>query len=225
MLRTPVIFFSNNYLCKSIPRCAGSGVLKNASTEVRGHIMDLMKVYGLVTCDVYLSSMKSNSFAKVPPNAIRQNESLIKLFTKFGTAFSLNIYEKMFETFGLVTASNCSIVPITCQGIKLLRENNSYVNYYHCLDKDEHVLNMIKERLNLKEIRLISYKINDPHRYELTDPSKNFIQTSSEDVNDNWDECTNSHAQLTSASPTTDHVQQQHQQLFSAGKTKYIFLD
>lgn len=177
VLKTPVIFFSNNYLCKSTPGCAGSGVLKNASTEVRVRIMDLMKVYGLVTSDDYLLSTKTNSFAKVSPSIIRQNESLVKLFTTFSPSFTLNAYEKMFETFGLVTTSNFSVVPITSTGIKLLRENNSYVNYYHCLDKDEHILNMIKERLNMKEIRLISYKMNDPYRYEPIDPSKKVIQT------------------------------------------------
>ncbi|CAF4436671.1 unnamed protein product, partial [Adineta steineri] len=74
--------------------------------------------YGLVTCDNYLSSMKLNSFVKVPPNVVRQNDTLVKLFNMFGPALTLNSYEKLFENFSLVTAANASIVPVTPTGIK-----------------------------------------------------------------------------------------------------------
>jgi len=221
VLKTPVIFFSNNYLCKSIPGCPGSGVLKNASTELRVHILDVMKVYGLITSEDYLSSTKSHSFAKVPPSVVRQNESLVKLFTMFGSSLTLNTYEKLFETFSLVTTSDASFVPITHTGIKLLLENNAYVNYYHCLDKDERVLNMIQERINLKEICLTSYNKNGPYRYELIDANKKIIHISSEDVNDNYNERLDSDTQFTPVATTNGHIKQQ-QQLSSTSNFKYI---
>ena len=209
VLKTPVIFFSNNYLCKSTPGCPGSGVLKNASTELRFRILNLMKTYGLVNSDDYLSSTKSHSFVKVPPSVVRQNKSLVKLFTMFGPSFTLNMYEKLFENFSLVTTSDASLVPITAVGIKLLRENNAYVNYYHCVDKDERVLSMIQERLNLKEICLISYNKNGPHRYELIDANKKIVHILSEAVIDNYNERVDSGTQLTSIITPINHMQQQ----------------
>ena len=217
VLKTPVIFFSNNYLCKSTPGCPGSGVLKNASTELRVHILNLMKTYGLLTSDDYLSSMKSHSFVKVPPSIVRQNESLVKLFAVFGPSLTLNTYEKLFENFSLVTTSDASIVPITPAGITLLRENNAYVNYYHCLDKDERVLKMIQERLDLKEICLISDNKNGPHRYELIDENKKFVHILSEDVNENYNEPIDSGTQLTPIVTAINHMQQQ---LSSTSKNK-----
>ncbi|CAF3956652.1 unnamed protein product [Rotaria sordida] len=209
VLQTPVIFFSNNYLCKSTPGCPGSGVFKNPTTELRVHVLSLMTTYGLLMDDYYLSGMKTHSFVKVPPSIIRQNESLVKLFTMFGPSLTLNTYEKLYENFGLATTSDASIVPITPIGIKLLRENNAFVNYYHCLDKDERVLHMVQERLNLKEICLISYGKNGPYRYELIDVNRKIINISSKNTNDNYNERVNSDTLLTSIITTTNHIQQQ----------------
>ncbi|CAF3850791.1 unnamed protein product [Adineta steineri] len=202
VLKTPVLFFSNNYICKSTPGCPGSGIMKNASTELRNRILNSMTTYGLVTCDKYLSSMKLNSFVKVPPNVVRQNDTLVKLFNMFGAALTLNNYEKLFENFSLVTAANASIVPVTSTGIKLLRENNAYVNYYHCLDKDEGILNMIQERLNLKEICRISDNKNGPYRYELVNINKNIIHILPDHVHDNDSERIGNDAQITSVTST-----------------------
>ena len=166
MLKTPVIFFSNNYLCKSTAGCAGSGVLKNAPTDLRNHVLNLMKTYGLLMGDNYLVGAKTESFVKVPPSALRQSEPLIKLFALFDSSCTLDTYEKLFDGFGLATSSDGSPIPISPRGIKLLRENHSFVNFYHCLDKDERVLHMIQERLSLKEIKMISYFNNGPYRYE-----------------------------------------------------------
>ncbi|CAF3836210.1 unnamed protein product [Rotaria sp. Silwood1] len=208
VLQTPVIFFSNNYLCKWTPGCPGSGVFKNTTTEFRVHVLSLMTTYGLLMVDDYLSAMKTHSFVKVPPSILRQNESLVKLFTMFGPSLTLNTYEKLYENFGLVTTSDASIVPITPIGIKLLRKNNAFVNYYHCLDKDERVLHMIQERLNLKEICLISYGKNGPYRYELIDVNRKIINISSKNTNDNYNERVNSDTLLTSIITTTNHMQQ-----------------
>ncbi|CAF3818154.1 unnamed protein product [Rotaria sp. Silwood1] len=208
VLQTPVIFFSNNYLCKWTPGCPGSGVFKNTTTEFRVHVLSLMTTYGLLMVDDYLSAMKTHSFVKVPPSILRQNESLVKLFTMFGPSLTLNTYEKLYENFGLVTTSDASIVPITPIGIKLLRKNNAFVNYYHCLDKDERVLHMIQERLNLKEICLICYGKNGPYRYELIDVNRKIINISSKNTNDNYNERVNSDTLLTSIITTTNHMQQ-----------------
>ncbi|CAF4127646.1 unnamed protein product, partial [Adineta steineri] len=188
--------------------CPGSGIMKNASTELRNRILNSMTTYGLVTCDNYLSSMKLNSFVKVPPNVVRQNDTLVKLFNMFGPALTLNSYEKLFENFSLVTAANASIVPVTPTGIKLLRENNAYVNYYHCLDKDDGILNMIQERLNLKEICRISDNKNGPYRYELVNINKNIIHILPDDVHDNDSERIDNDAQLTFVTSTINLLEQ-----------------
>ncbi len=209
VLKLPVIFFSINYLCKSIPGCAGSGVFKNATTDLRDDILNLMKTYGLLMSDHFLSAMKMESYVKVPPSTIRQNQHSVKLFTMFGPSFTLNIYEKLFENFGLVTASDATIVPITPTGVKLLRENNSFVNFYHCLDKDQRVLEMIQERVVLKEINLVHYYKNGPYRYELVIENGKLINVSLTNSNDNNNENVNNDTSSTAIVHATDHLQKQ----------------
>jgi hypothetical protein len=222
VLKTPVIFFSNNYVCKSIPGCAGSGVLKNASTDVRNGILNSMVKYGLLITDRFLSGTILNSYAKVPPSILQQNKDSLKLFSMFGASLTFNDYEKLFENFGLVTASDASIVPITPIGIKLLRENNAFVNFYHCLDKEQSVLKMIQERVALKEINLVRYHKNDPYRYELINESRkhiNFLSNNSSDSNNNQN--INYDALSTAVVYTTNHLQEQ---FLPAGKNNLTIL-
>jgi hypothetical protein len=140
---------------------------------------------------------------------------------KFHLAF-FNNYEKLFENFGLVTASDASIVPITPIGIKLLRENNAFVNFYHCLDKEQSVLKMIQERVALKEINLVRYHKNDPYRYELINESRkhiNFLSNNSSDSNNNQN--INYDALSTAVVYTTNHLQEQ---FLPAGKNNLTIL-
>ncbi|CAM4945108.1 unnamed protein product [Rotaria socialis] len=143
---------------------------------------------GLLKSDNYLSITKSVSYVKLPPSTLRQNEDLLKLFNKFGPSFTLNSYEKMFEKFGLVTAADATIVPITFKGIVLLREDNAFVNFYHCLDKDEGVLKMIQERITSKEINLVHDYKDGPYRYELVIENEKIVNISSNDSNENNNE-------------------------------------
>ena len=110
-----------------------------------------MVYIGLLNSDNYLSATKTISYVKLPPSTLRQNEHLVKLFNMFGPPFTLNDHERMFETFGLVAASDTTVIPITPAGLKLLHEDNSFVSFYHCLDKEEGVLKMIHERIALKK--------------------------------------------------------------------------
>lgn len=162
-----MIFFSHNYLCKSIPGCAGSGVFKNVTTDLRDRILDKMEKDGLIKSGLYLSATRAISYVKLPPNAFRQSQSLLKLFHMLGPSLTMNIYGKMFETFGLVTASDAAIVPVAPAGVKLLRETDSFVEFYHCLDKDVAVRKMIEERIVSKELRIVRQHTNASYRYEL----------------------------------------------------------
>lgn len=179
LLRTPVIFFSNNYLCKSIPGCAGSGTFKNVSVDIRRHILQTMVDNGLLMVGHFLSGMKSESFVKVPPNSLHQKETAIQLFSKFGAAFTLKIYEKLFETFGLITMSDGLIVPVTLEALKLLNHDDSFVSYYHCLDKEHEVVKMIEQRMKSKEIILVRTFANGPYRYEINENFKRDLTLSS----------------------------------------------
>jgi hypothetical protein len=221
VLKAPVIFFSKNYLCKPIPGCAGSGVFKNSPTGVRDDVLNLMKTYGLLMSDHFLSATKVDSYVKVPPSVLRQDQHLVKLFTMFGPSLTLNIYEKLFENFGLITASDATIVPITPAGVKLLRENNSFVNFYHCLDKDNRVLEMIQERVTLKEINLVHYYQNGPYRYELNIENGKNINVSLNNFGDNNDENVEDEPLSTASIHTTNHLQQQP---LYAGKNKFTVL-
>lgn len=162
-----MICFSNNYLCKATPGCAGSGVFKNVLVELRNSIMDIMVRSGLLLVGQYLSGMKMDSFIKLTPNALRQNENSVKLFSKFGSDLPLNNYEKLFETFGLLTTTNNSIVPFTSSAIALLKKDDNFVTYYHCVDKEVQAQKMINERIHLNEIHFLSNFSNGVHRYEL----------------------------------------------------------
>lgn len=166
VMKAPVIFFSNNYLCKSIPGCPGSGVFKNTSKDVRNHIINLMKESGLLISGVFMSATKNDSYAKLPPSTLRQQQQTTNFFNKCGQIFTITTYEKLFDTFGLVTMIDTTVVPITSTAINILRNNNDYINYYHCLEKEKGINNMIQERLALKEINIVYSYNNGPYRFE-----------------------------------------------------------
>ena len=179
LLRTPVIFFSNNYLCKSTPGCAGSGVFKNTSVDVRQKVLKIMVDNGLLLVGQFLSGTKSKSFVKVTPNTLRQKETTVQTFYKFGSILTLKLYEKLYETFGLITMSNGVLLPLTPEAMKLLNHDDSFVNYYHCLDKDHLVMQMIERRMNAKEISLVRSFADGPYRYEINENGKKNFDFSS----------------------------------------------
>jgi hypothetical protein len=197
-MKAPVILFSHTYIGKSIAGCPGSGVFKNVSIDVRNHIIKLMKEYGLLISGYFMSITRNDSFIKVPPGTLRQQHQSMNFFTKCGQIFTNNTYEKLFETFGLVTMDDATIAPITPIGIDILRSNNDYINYYHCLEKDKGINSMIQERLTSKEINIIYSYNNGPYRFELNSSQlnhdtmlfDNFIDVNNESKNDSETELT-----------------------------------
>ena len=126
-----------------------------------------MKEYGLLISGCFVSATKNDSYTKLPPGTLQQQQQSMSFFTKCGPTFTITIYEKLFETFGLMIMTDATVVPITPTGINMLRVNNDYINYYRCLEKDKGINNMIQERLASKEISIVySYK-NGPYRFEL----------------------------------------------------------
>ena len=61
---------------------------------------------GLLLIGKYLSAMICDTFAKVTPNELRQQQKSSAIFNRFGPTFTLNIYEKLFDNFGLITTSD-----------------------------------------------------------------------------------------------------------------------
>jgi hypothetical protein len=179
VMKAPVVIFSRNYLCKTIPGCSGSGVLKNVSADVRNHIIHLMVEYGLLVSGHFITTTtkKCDSFAKLPPNTLRQQQHSTSFFNKCGQMFTINNYEKLFETFGLMTMTDASIVPITQTGINLFHDNNNYVPYYHRLQKDKGVNQMIQERLALKEINIVYDYQSGPYRYQVNSSHQKYNDT------------------------------------------------
>ena len=126
-----------------------------------------MKEYGLLISGCFVSATKNDSYAKLPPGTLQQQQQSMSFFIKCGPTFTITTYEKLFETFGLMTMTDATIAPITPTGINMLCVNNDYINYYHCLEKDKGINNMLKERLASKEINIVySYK-NGPYQFEL----------------------------------------------------------
>ena len=71
------------------------------------------------------------------------------------------------------------IVSLTPVAVVLLEENDSYVNYYHCLDKEENVMNMITRRISSDEISVVRNFASGPYRYELVNvDQRRFISPS-----------------------------------------------
>ena len=185
LLRTPVIFFSNNYLCKSITGCAGSGVFKNTTVDVRNNIVQLMVDNGLLLNGHLVSGTKGESFVKVTPTNLRQKESAVHLFKKFGSVLTLKMYEKLYDTFGLITMSDGAIVTVTDEALNLLKHDDSFVNYYHCLDKDHRIAKMIEQRINAKEINLVRNFSNGPYRFEINETINEYGSHLSSDLSKN----------------------------------------
>lgn len=206
-----------------MPGCPGSGVFKNYSSDFRNPILNMMEKDGLLKSDNYLSAMKTISYVKLPPSTLQQNQSSVKLFNMFGPSFTLNHYEKLFETFGLVKTSDATTVPLTPAAIKLLREDNSFVNFYHCLDKDGGVLKIIQERVASNEVNLVRYYKDSPYRYELIIENENILDRLLDHSNNTNNENVNNNTLPTDVFDNTGHV---HRQPLEAGKKKInIFID
>lgn len=141
-----------------------------------------MEKEGLVKSDFYLSAARTVSYVKLPPSTFRRNPHLVNLFRMLGPSLTMNIYEKMFETFGLMTASDATVVPLTSTGVQFLRENKSFVDFYHCLDKDIAVKQMIQERILANELRVVRQHRDAPCRYEFVIEKEEILHLSKNDT-------------------------------------------
>ena len=150
-------FISKSWFTNIVTGITYSGLIKNNNAQCEQAIEKLLAA-DLLTTGYFIVNCKKKAYAKVPPNSIRSNSTLLLILNSIG--ITIEEYEKSFNEFSLPLK-----ICLNQTGIDFVLDDKHYAPFYHLFVNQTDFEQKLQKKIANGSIQEVN--INNNKRYAI----------------------------------------------------------